>query len=432
MKKIFKRDLKLVAALAVCLLLNVFLLLGLHRASTDYEEMFYTEFLASEEKLRLKSDVYVITVPSVYNESSTETEKTEVETQQIEKLKYIVENTLNTSKGVFVLGTELLSDLSAERRCMPAFRNAGNVYWHYNSRNIGYYHVGDKCCQIKFLDDYHGSDNRFEVLGEGSYSRNYLPYFMMMMDNGTVEYDKDDQIYTVKNKTGKHIFHAMEDGTIRSRETSKFGVVYTNLDSFYEDAKKYKNADKYKDAVIFIRDRNTLSKYTGGASRSQDLADYYINVLGTIQNDATVPALKFSQKMYFVMAGSLLIGLFVVFLVDWVCVLAYFLEVCAVGMADFFLIERGIMYLPVVDFFISVTFVFVILFTIKKVLKRISMRNLPIDAVIRFTNTIVNIEHSVSYSEYLMKNRSEIEDDISASLLLPVMDRVVPAKRTGC
>ena len=51
------------------------------------------------------------------------------------------------------------------------------------------------------------------------------------------------------------------------------------------------------------------------------------------------------------------------------------------------------------------------------------MRNLPIDAVIRFTNTIVNIEHSVSYSEYLMKNRSEIEDDISASLLLPVMDQ---------
>ena len=423
MKKLFKRDLKLVVALAVCLLLNFFLLFGLRSASTDYEEMFCTKFLASEEKLRLKSDVYVITVPSIYNESSTETEKTEMETQQIEKLKYIVENTLHTSKGVFILGTELLSDLSAERRCMPAFRNAGNVYWHYNSRNIGYYHVGDKCCQIKFLDSYHGNDNRFEVLGEGSYSRNYLPYFMMTMENGTVEYDKDRRTYTMKNKTGEHVLHAMEDGTIRSRETSKFGVVYKNLDSFYEEAKKYKNADKYKDAVIFFQDRNTLSKYAGGASRSQDLADYYINVLGTIQNDATVPAVKFSQKMYFVMAGALLIGLFVVFTVDWVCVLAYFLEICAVALADFFLIERGILYLPVVDFFISITFVFVILLTIKKVLKRISMRNLPIDAVIRFTNTIVNIEHSVSYSEYLMKNRSEIEDDISASLLLPVMDQ---------
>ena len=423
MKKLFKSDLKLVVALAVCLLLNFFLLFGLRSASTDYEEMLCTKFLASEEKLRLKSDVYVITVPSIYNESSTETEKTEMETQQIEKLKYIVENTLHTSKGVFILGTELLSDLSAERRCMPAFRNAGNVYWHYNSRNIGYYHVGDKCCQIKFLDSYHGNDNRFEVLGEGSYSRNYLPYFMMTMENGTVEYDKDRRTYTMKNKTGEHVLHAMEDGTIRSRETSKFGVVYKNLDSFYEEAKKYKNADKYKDAVIFFQDRNTLSKYAGGASRSQDLADYYINVLGTIQNDATVPALKFSQKMYFVMAGALLIGLFVVFTVDWVCVLAYFLEICAVALADFFLIERGILYLPVVDFFISITFVFVILLTIKKVLKRISMRNLPIDAVIRFTNTIVNIEHSVSYSEYLMKNRSEIEDDISASLLLPVMDQ---------
>lgn len=423
MKKILKRDLRLIAALAVCILLGVFLVFGLRHADTDYEEVFYTRFLESEEKLRLKSDVYVITVPSVNNESTLESEKSELEEEQLEQIKYLVNNTFVMSKGVFILGTDLLMDVTSERKCMQSFRNADNVFWHYNSRNIGYYHDGDKCGQIKFVDDYYGSDTRFEVMGQGKYSRNFLPYFMMTMDGDTVTYDEEKQIYTYKNKSGSHMLYAIEDGTIRTRATSKFGVTYSNLSSFYDDAKKYRNLEKYKDAVIFIQDRNVLSNYADGASNSQDLADFYIDVLGTIQNDATVPTFNFAQKLFFVIAGILLIGLVVVLMTDWICILAYLLEIGIVFLVNFFLVERDMFYLPVVVFFIAVTGTFLILFILKKLLKRISVKNLPIDAVIRFTNTIVNIEHSVSYSEYLMKNRSEIEDDISATLLLPVMDQ---------
>lgn len=423
MKKIVKRDLRLIVALVVCFFLSILLVWGLRNADTDYEELFYSTYFEEEELLTLKNDVYVVTIPAITDDNLTDTEKTEREETQIEQMKSLVVDSLSTADGVYILGTDLLSNVTAERKCMPVFRDAGNVFWHYNTRNTGYYYKEDNCGQIKFLDTYYGSENYFEILGEGKYSKNFMPYYFMDLKGDSVEYDEDKQIYTYRDESGKmHTLHAMADGTVRVRETSKYGVSYFSLDSFCELAQKYKNTDKFKDAIIFIQDRNVLSNYAEGVHNAKDLADYYIDVLGTIQNDATMPTLLFWQKLCLIMAGILLIGLVTVFMTEWLCILIYLLEVGLTFLVNFVLVEREICYLPIIEFLIAITLTLVVMLLVKRALSKLIAKNLPIDAVIRFTKTIVDIEHSVSYSEYLMKNRSEIEEDISASLLLPVMD----------
>lgn len=424
MRKVLKRDLRLLIVLAFCFFLNIFLVYGLRYLDTDIEETFYTEYLEKEEVLPLKNDIYVITVPSISDNGLSDTEKEEMENGQIEKIKGLVSNTLTSARGVFVLGTDLLSDVTAERKCMPAFREAGNVFWHYSTRNTGYYYKEDNCGQIKFIDRYYGSENHFEIMGEARYSRNFLPYFYMTMDGGSVKYDEENQIYHYRERSGDtHTLHALEDGTIRTRQASKFGITYLSLDAFYDITKKYKNVDKYENAIVFFQDRNSLSKYADEVSDTQDLANYYIDVLATIQNAATTPTLLFQEKLCFILAGVLLLGLVTVFLSELICILVYVAETAILFLVNFWLIGKNICYLPVIEFTIALTGTLLIMLLVKHCLRRIVARNLPIDAVIRFTKTIMDIEHSVSYSEYLMKNRNEIEEDISASLLLPIMDK---------
>lgn len=424
MRRLMKRDLRLIAVLLVCILLSVLGIMGVRYGKLDFEEQFYSQYLTKEEKLRTKNDIYVITIPATVEDNLTDEERTELKNQQIAEIKYLTGQALVSAQGVYILGTELLSNVTAERQCMPVFRDAGNVFWHYNTRNIGYYHQEDLCGQIKFLDNYFGGEDRFEIYAEEKYAKNFLPYFFMTMNGGSVKYDEKKQIYTYQDESGlTHTLHAAEDGTIRTRMTSKYGVKYFSLDAFYQIAKKYEDTDKYKNAIIFIQDRNVLSYYSEGSSKSQDLANYYIDVLGTIQNDATMPTLHFPQIVCFVLAGVLLIGIALVFLKEWVCLLLYLLETGLVFVVNFVLVGRNICYLPILQFMAAITGTLLLMVLVKKYLIRQSNRNLPIDAVIRFTRTIVDIDHSVSYSEYLMKNRNEIEEDISASLLLPVMDK---------
>lgn len=424
MRKILKRDLRLFIVLALCFFLSIFLVHGFRYLDEDIEENFYTEYLEKEEMLPLKNDIYVITIPSISDNGLSDEAKEEMENKQIEKIKGLVTNTLPSARGVFVLGTDLLSDVTAERKCMPAFREAGNVFWHYSTRNTGYYYKEDNCGQIKFVDRYYGSENHFEILGEARYSRNFLPYFYMTMDGGSIKYDEENQTYLYREKSGEtHTLHASEDGTIRTRQASEFGITYLSLDAFYDIAKKYKNTDKYENAIVFFQDRNSLSKYANEVSDTQDLASYYIDVLATIQNAATTPTLLFQEKLCLILAGILLLGLVIVFLSELICILVYVAETGILFLVNFWLIGKNICYLPVIEFTIALTGTLLIMLLVKHWLRRIVARNLPIDAVIRFTKTIMDIEHSVSYSEYLMKNRNEIEEDISASLLLPVMDK---------
>ncbi|MBR1741540.1 MAG: HD-GYP domain-containing protein, partial [Lachnospiraceae bacterium] len=126
--------------------------------------------------------------------------------------------------------------------------------------------------------------------------------------------------------------------------------------------------------------------------------------------------------MILVTIGLLLVGLAVLYFPVWASILTTIVLLGGVLLVNMFLFQLDIYYLPVTMFLIVVGFGFAFMFSAQWTIGRIGVRNLPIDAVIRFTDTIVKIEHSVSYAEYLMKNRNEIEEDISASLLLPVMD----------
>ncbi len=425
MKKILKSKFKMFVALFICLFLSIFLALGLRSPwGQEAEEVIFSKLVGKESELHLQSEVYVVTIPSVQDDSMTTIEESKMISQQIRELRYLLEKTFVSAQGVYMLDNELFSLPANERRLLPVFRKADNVFWHFNSRNTSYYHEDDKCGQIKFIDKFYGGERYFEVFGAGKYDRHFLPYYIMTMGGGTVEYDKARQCYHIEDKSGKKsTLYAMENGAVRLHSTSKYNVSYSVLDDMYEKAVRDNQPGKYKDAVIFIQSKNHLSDYLEGGSQTRDLADYYIDVLGTIQNEASIPFLGSRARFCLVVFGALIIGFAVIFLRVWISGIVYLCEMAFMFFANLLFLRHKTLYLPLMDFWIVVTVMFAVLLCLKRLLNRMDAKNLPIDAVIRFTKTIVSIEHSVSYSEYLMKNRNEIEEDISAALLLPVMDK---------
>ncbi len=423
MKKTHRTDIRLFITLFFCLFLSVFLVLGLQETKFDFYGMLYEKHLEGQEKLDLKDKVYVLDIPSPKDEDLTASERTEFSEQNLNKLLALAQKKFFSAKGVFILNTDLLSVPSDERKCISVFRNAGNIFWHYNIKNIGYYHKNDKCGQIKYIDAPYGENRSFEVFGNEKYAKNFLPYFFMTMNGSKVTYNKKARRYDIAEKSGKvQPIYALEDGTVRMRETSDYNVEHYDLDTFYQSVKDETDMEKYKDAIFLIQEDNFESLYSDELGEYKDLADYYIDVLGTIQNGATIPSSGMAGRLIFSLVGVLILGLAIIYLPVWGWLPTYFLEILLVVFANFVLFLSEIFYLPIFDFLVSITITLILVSIVKNILARISIKNLPIDAVIRFTNTIINIEHSVSYSEYLMKNRSEIEEDISASLLLPIMD----------
>lgn len=425
MKKRLKVDGRLILALCLFLGLGVILCLGQDKADIKYEEKIYSSYQDKKENLSLKSKVYVVNVPYNTDDEFTVSEQIKKDEQRLEQMEYLISNGMAEAKRIFILGTDELSQAAVERPYISKFRDAGNVFWHFNIKNIGYYHQGDLCGQIKFLDEPYGGESRFEVLGQGKYDKNFVPYYFLTMDGGKVTYDKEKQTYHIQDRSGRDSkLYALEDGSVRTRKTDKYDVTYYELSDLYQKLKKQEEIkENFKDAVILFQNNKPISSYYEQGKSSQALADYYIDVLGTIENRATVRDFTAIGKTIFVCLGILFIGIMILFAPTWLAVFSYFVEMGLAVLANMFLFQYNVCYVPIVTFCFMATLTCVVMLGLKKVMTQISVRNLPIDAVIRFTSNIVNIEHSVSYSEYLMKNRGEIEEDISAVLLLPVMDK---------
>ncbi len=425
MKKISKVNMKMLAALMVCLFFSVIMVLRLQNSwGAELEELIFSKLVGEEEELHLQSEVHVVTIPSVQDTSLTTLEESKMLSEQIRELRYLLEKTFISAQGVYLLDSELFTLPANERRLLPVFRKSDNVFWHFNNRNISYYYEEDKCGQVKYLDNYYGKESCFEVFGKGKYDRNYLPYYMMTMNGGSVEYNELGQKYEITDASGKKsTLYAMEDSSVRIHTTSKYNVSYSVLDDVYEEAVRNNHPEQYKDSIIFIQSKNQLSDYVEGGSATRDLADYYIDVLGTIQNEKSIPFLNIRVRIFLVILGVTALGLAVIFLRSWISGIIYLCEMLVMFFANLLFLQHETLYLPLFDFWMTVTIMFAILLCLKPFLHRADEKNLPIDAVIRFANTIVSIEHSVSYSEYLMKNRNEIEEDISAALLLPVIDK---------
>lgn len=425
MKKHFKIDWRMILALCFFLALGIYSCMSQENTDIGYEESIYSRYQDEKEYLTLKSNVIVVNLPSISDDGLTASEKIEKDEEQMAQIHYLITNNMSQAKRIFFLGTEALSQASEERPYITQFRDAKNVFWHYNIKNIGYYHEEDMCGQVKFLDKPYGGENRFEVMGQGKYDKNFVPYFFMTMDGSKVSYDWKNQIYYIIDKAGRESkLFALEDGTIRTRKTDKYDVKYYELSSLYQMVQNEKNpGEKFKDAVVLIQNEKPTSSYDDLGSNTQTLADYYIDVLGTIENRATVRNLSATEKTALVCLGVLILGLVIMFCSAWLAWFVYLLEVGLAILANMFLFQYNVCYVPITTFIFMVTLTCVMMMILRKVTKHISVKNLPIDAVIRFTSNIVNIEQSVSYAEYLTKNRGEIEDDISAVLLLPAMDK---------
>ena len=422
MKK-WKVDFRLIIAILVCLCFGNVIVFLLQGPGLSYENALYDSYETGKQKLTTKRQVYIITIPTD-DDALSQKEKSKLEQQRLEELKFLAGSAFRSASGVFILGTELLDQPVNERECMPAFRDSGNVFWHYSMKNISYYHVDDKCGQIKYIDSSTGGFNRFCVMGEGKYDRNFASYYMMCLGENKVSYDEKKHEYQILEPSGeKKVLHAFEDGTVKLRKTSSYEVQYYSIDEIYDLIHAQLNlVSMFKNSVVLIQDDKPVSEYDKASKSQKTLADYYLDVYGTIENAVTVPIMTKTGVMILVSLGILLVGLIVISCPLWLSILLTLVVMGGMQLLNMFLFRYDIYYIPVVLFQICIFGSLVLLLLVKMVLGRINVKNLPIDAVIRFTNTIVNIEHSISYAEYLMKNRVEIENDISASLLLPVMD----------
>ena len=70
MKKILKSKFKMFVALFICLFLSIFLALGLRSPwGQEAEEVIFSKLVGKESELHLQSEVYVVTIPSVQDDS---------------------------------------------------------------------------------------------------------------------------------------------------------------------------------------------------------------------------------------------------------------------------------------------------------------------------------------------------------------------------
>ena len=426
MKKVRKIELRLLIVLAVCMLFSIGGILLFHSLGIDLEDFVYSRYMGQEESLGLKQEVYVLTIDTSQDDNLTTAEKEKINREYQNGLRYLVSEGLIKADGIFILGTDLLKQPSTERTFLSTFRNAKNVFWRYNNKNLGYYHEDDRCGQIDYMDAPTGNLKKFSVIAKAKYAKNYLPYYMMTMHGEKVRYDSAKQRLTVKKKTGgSYTLYTSENGMVTVHKTAKYNVKYLDFQEFYQKAIHFHNPDQYAGAVFFIQDNSndTSVTVTNGEGETQDLADYYIDVLGTIENEVSIPSFSILQKILVIFFAGLLLGVVLLFLPVWAGAIVYVAEIVLIVLANILLYDKGIYYVPIVGFIIFISGTFIVLCVFKQLFARLNMKNLPIDAVIRFSDAIINIDHSVSYSEYLMKNRSEIEQDLSASLLLPVMDK---------
>lgn len=424
MRRLRKNERSLVTMLTICMIAVALIVLAVRSKDLDFESILMNHYQENQDKLVTDHDVYVLSISTDKIAKMDDAAAQRENERILQEMSQMLKNKFYCCQGVYILGIDSMSDSFTARQYHQLFRESGNVFWRYNPRNVSYYHPEDNCGLLKYLDnDSNQLSDQFEILGEDEYSRNYLPYYYMKMEGYDISYDKKNFRYALSkdNKNVRYLY-ADEDGTVIRRKTSRANVYYFDYEEFYQMIQDSKD-DSLKDAVIMIQDDKMNSSYSNRGKNTETLADYYIDVMATLDQEATMPNLGIGVKLCLILVGIFLLGMAVIFLRTWLSLLIYVLDMAALFLIHYYCYFDGICYIPVMEYMVLVTTAILLLFVAKRVLIFRSARTLPIDAVIRFTGNIMHIENSVSYSEYLMKNREEIEVAISASLLLPMMDR---------
>lgn len=422
MKK--KIDIRLLTAFMLCLICTVVFVLMMNKNGNIYEESIYSYFCKEEQLLPLEKDIYVIDIDTAEGDGLISTELRTQEIQKVDELRTLVSGVFSEAEGVYILGNKLTSQPYNERKLLTSFREAGNVFWHNNEKNVAYYHEDDKCGQIKFLDEGCGNTEYFEIFDDGKYKKNFLPYYYITMSGRTVRYDEDNRRYVITDKEGQETnIYAAQNGSVRKRKAMQNGVKHYTLNEIYRKQTNTAEFNLFEDAIIIIWDSNVSLDTNESKQLIQQLPEYYIDVMATIENAATIPMFDVKQEMWLVLGCVTLLGLSVFMCPVWISVVLWLLEMVGAVVANMLFYHYGICYVPIVCLMISASITFFVLLLLKMAVTKVNVKNLPIDAVIRFTNTIINIDQSVSYSEYLSKNRAEIEEDISASLLMALVDK---------
>lgn len=95
----------------------------------------------------------------------------------------------------------------------------------------------------------------------------------------------------------------------------------------------------------------------------------------------------------------------------------------SISFIQWWLIYKGILYIPIIEIIVFAGFTYVLLSVIKKIIYNYNTRNLPIGAVVKFAKNIVNMESETTYANYLINNKKQIERSLSAKLVHPALTK---------
>lgn len=95
---------------------------------------------------------------------------------------------------------------------------------------------------------------------------------------------------------------------------------------------------------------------------------------------------------------------------------------------QWWLIYKGILYVPIIEILVFAGATYIMLSLIRLIIYKYNTKNLPIGAAVKFVKNIVNTDAETTYEEmtyanYLLNNKEQIEKSLSAELIHPSMTK---------
>lgn len=168
-------------------------------------------------------------------------------------------------------------------------------------------------------------------------------------------------------------------------------------------------------------DKYVTAFYGGSYGKIISIVNQKVIIVGV--DTRVIPVLPLNVKVTLLTAIVFVAGCAAVQLRTKKSICAALAGCLCISFAQWWLIYKAIVYVPIVEIIAFAGFTYVFLSVIRKIIYSYNTRNLPIGAVVKFAKNIVNMESETTYANYLMNNKEQIERSLSAKLVHPALTK---------
>ena len=392
--------------------------------SSVVEKRLLKAYNADQDYIKLNRKVVIVKIPYEEVEERNRKVLESYNTQLTNKIRPMINRLFSGAEGIFLLERSDLNNVEAGNTNVSFLRSRDNIYWHYSSANAVYYQNDDRCGLIEEYDSpVEDTTEGIHLFADADRNQVYLPMYYLRMQGYQVFYDAGQQRYELQRMGKKtQYLYTDEGGMIPVRRADYRNVETYELSDLY-DKQDTLNADYFKDAVILFENVPFAAAGTTSYSEYDSIAYRYVDAMATLDAKATVPFLTSHWETLLVMGSVFICGMLAIHCPNLFGVFLQMAYLVSLLLVQRILYVRGTIYIPVFTSVVFTELVFWSLFIFRRFVIRWNKKTLPIDAVINFSKSVVDLEEAYTYADYLLKNRTEIENAISASILLPIADR---------